>query len=195
MEFRRARPEDVSAILRLQAANFIGNLAPQDRQYGFLSAEFTPEQIAAMTTDPGVIVASDQGSIVAFLCASRRDFDHQSPVIARMIEQLDRVHFRGRILSSYNAFIYGPVCIDRSQRGRGLLRGLYETLTREVSRRFEVGVAFVARENEHSLQAHIQGLGMVEVGRFQCGGRDYVIVAFSVAPVSSSLAVLGSLME
>ena len=45
MEFRRAAREDIPAILDLQAANFIGNLAEAEIQDGFLSVKFTRQQL------------------------------------------------------------------------------------------------------------------------------------------------------
>lgn len=75
-------------------------------------------------------------------------------------------------------FIYGPVCIDRAYRGRGLLRGLYETLRREVAGRYDIGVAFVADDNPRSLRVHVDGLGMGDVGEFVFWGKQYHILAF-----------------
>jgi hypothetical protein len=43
---------------------------------------------------------------------------------------------------------------------------------------FEVGVALVSRDNPHSLQAHVLGLGMTEVGGFEVNGNRYATVAF-----------------
>lgn len=180
VEFRRARPEDLSAVLRLQAANYIGNLPSDEREQGFLSAQFTARQIAEMANDVGIIVASGEGSILGFLCGYRRDFDHRSPVLGKMIEQFDRIEYRGMPLHSYNYFLYGPVCIDRAHRGRGLLRGLYEALKKEVTGQFDAGVAFVAESNPHSLRAHVEGLGMIRVGDFELNGNVYIILAFGV---------------
>jgi hypothetical protein len=61
-----------------------------------------------------------------------------------------------------------------------LLRGLYEAQKQELAGRFEVGVAFVSRTNPHSLEAHVAGLGMTEVGDFELKGNVYVILAFRV---------------
>lgn len=185
VKFMRARPQDFPAILKIQSANYIHNLSLEERKEGFLSAEFTHEQIAAMAGDLGIIVASDASAILGYLCGFRREFNHGSPVIARMLETYDRAWFDGKPLSSYRSFIYGPVCVDRAHRGRGLLRGLYEALNREVAGQFEVGVAFVARDNSHSLRAHVAGLGMVEVGDFEVEGKLYAILAFSVPPGST----------
>jgi predicted GNAT superfamily acetyltransferase len=180
VEFRRAKPEDFSAILKIQSANYVGNLPLEARREGFLSAEFTAEQVARMADDLGIVVACDSGSVLGYLCGFRCDFDHRSPVLAKMLETFNSVAYEGKPLSSYNLFIYGPVCIDRSHRGRGLLRGLYQALQREVAGKFEVGVAFVARNNPHSLRAHVAGLGMAEVGEFEVKGNVYVTLAFKV---------------
>jgi hypothetical protein len=178
--FTRAKPQDYSAILRLQSANFVGNLSIEDRKEGFLSAEFTFQQVAEMAEDLGTTIASVDGTVVAFLCASRSEFNHGSPVVAKMLESYDRVEFDGKALSAYSSYIYGPVCIDRAYRRRGLLSRLYQAQKRELAGRFEVGVAFVSRTNPYSLKAHAAGLGMVEVGDFELKGNVYVILVFRV---------------
>jgi hypothetical protein len=128
--FRLAKPQDYPAILRLQSANFIENLSPEEE--GFLSAEFTSRQVAEIAEDLGTTVASVDGAMVAFLWAYRRGFDYGSPVIAKMLESYDGAEFEGQPLSAYKSYIYGPVCIDRAYRGRELLRGLYEAQNRHL---------------------------------------------------------------
>jgi len=182
VEYRRALPQDYPAILRLNSANLIANLAEADRQDGFLSALFTPEQTAAMAADLGTTVAIVDGGLAGFLCAFRNDFDHGSPVVAKMIESYHRARFEGKLLSAYNTYAYGPVCVDRNYRRRGLLRGLYEAQKRELAGQFEVGVALIARDNPHSMQAHVAGLGMIEVGEFEVNGNLFATVAFRVPP-------------
>jgi hypothetical protein len=182
--FRRAQPQDYPAILRLQSENFIGNLAEEERKEGFLSAEFSREQVARLAEDLGTTIAAVDAKVVAFLCAFRNEFNHGSPVIAKMLDTYDLVKFDGKPLNSYNSYIYGPVCIDRAYRRRGLLRGLCEAQKQDLAGQFDVGVAFVSRSNPHSLNAHIAGLGMTEVGDFELKGNVYVILAFRVPPKS-----------
>jgi predicted GNAT superfamily acetyltransferase len=180
VDFRRATRRDYSAILRLQSANYIANLSQEERQEGFLSAEFTPEQVAEMAENLGTTIAVVGSEVAAFLCAFRREFNTGSPVIAKMLETYEFVQFEGKRLSRWNSYTYGPVCIGRDYRRRGLLRGLYEAQLADLAGQFEVGVAFVARNNPHSLQAHVSGLGMTEVGDFEVKGSSYVILAFRV---------------
>jgi len=141
-----------------------------------------PEQTAAMAEDLGTTVAVVDGVLAGFLCAFRNDFDHGSPVVAKMIESYDRFHFEGKLLSAFNTYAYGPVCIDRGYRRQGLLRGLYEAQKKELAGKFEVGVALIARNNPHSMQAHVVGLGMTEVGEFEVNGNIFATVAFRVPP-------------
>jgi hypothetical protein len=180
MLYRRAVPEDYPAILRLQSANYIGNLSREGRSEGFLSAEFTPQQVASMAEDLGTMLAIVETEVVGFLCGFRREFNTGSAVIAKMLECYALLKFEGKPLSSYNSYIYGPVCIDRKYRGKGLLRGLYEAQKKDLAWQFEVGVAFVSQDNPHSLQAHVSGLGMTEVGDFEVKGNTYVTLAFRV---------------
>lgn len=178
VEYRRALPHDYSAIVRLNSANYVANLTADERQDGFLSAVFTMAQTAAMAEDLGTTVAIVDGVLAGFLCAFRNDFDHGSPVVAKMIESYDRMWFEGKLLSQYNTYAYGPVCIDRAYRRKGLLRGLYEAQKQELAGKFEVGVALIARTNPHSMQAHVVGLGMTEVSDFEVNGSVFATVAF-----------------
>ncbi len=180
MTYRRARSEDLSAILQLQEANFVGNLAPEERGEGFLSATFTRDQLEAMAADVAVLVAGNDDWVAGFLCASGPGFNYESPLITRMMRELTRIEHRGKPVAAHRFFMYGPVCIDRPYRGRGLLRGLYEALLQEVAGTYDVGVAFVSKDNPHSLRAHVQGLGMVEAGQFEFGGHGYKILTFGV---------------
>jgi hypothetical protein len=59
-----------------------------------------------------------------------------------------------------------------------LLRGLFEAQKRELVGQFDIGVALIARSNPHSMQAHVAGLGMTEVGEFEVSGNKFVTVAF-----------------
>jgi len=92
------------------------------------------------------------------------------------------MRFEGQLLSQYHTYAYGPVCIDRTHRRKGLLRGLYEAQKKELAGRFEVGVALIARSNPHSMMAHVAGLGMTEVGEFEVHGNMFATVAFRLLP-------------
>ena len=92
--FRRAQPPDYPAIPRLQSANFITNLSEEERKEGFLSAEFS-EQVSRLAADLGTTLATINGELLGFRCAFGNEFDHGSPVIAKMLDTYDLVTFDG----------------------------------------------------------------------------------------------------
>ena len=180
MEIRRAAPEDYAGILELQAANYLGNLTARERDGGFLSAEFTLPQIAAMAEDLGIVVARDANRIVGYLCAHRADVAPLPTVVEAMLRCCRTAAYRGRTLADARLFVYGPVCLSPSHRGRGVLRALLAALMACVAGRFEYAVTLVADNNPHSLRAHTAGLGMDDVAQFDHGGQSYHLLAFNV---------------
>jgi len=185
--FRRLTDQDHAGILALQEANLFDNLSAEARRDGFLSARFSREQLVQIDRDVGVLVARDAERVVGYMCASGVELNRQFPLLLAMIGRYDEVNFQGAALADQKTFVYGPVCVDRAYRGRGVLRGLFQALLRDIAGRFDAGVAFVAEDNRRSLAAHVAGLGMHDVGRFEFNGRLYRILAFGAGttPVSS----------
>jgi hypothetical protein len=181
IEYRRAGPEDYAKIVRLQSANYIANLTEEERREGFLSAEFSLEQVAAIASDLGIAIVTIGDDVAGCLCGIRREFDHGSPVVAKMLECYDQARFEGEALGGFNSYIYGPVCIARQYRRRGLLRGLYEFQKKDLTGQFEIGVALVSHSNPHSMRAHVGGLGMTEAGEFEVNGNLFAILAFRIS--------------
>jgi Acetyltransferase (GNAT) family len=185
MRIRPALAADIQPILSIQTANLHANLTEEERRDGFLSAAFTVEHFAQMMREVAVMAAEDGGEVCAYLCAGTLAFHRQFPLLAAMLDRFPRVHFLGRPLAAQRTFIYGPVCVARPHRGRGLLRGLYDALRREVAGGYDAGVAFVAKDNQRSLAAHTEGLGMTIAGDFAFNGKKYWILAFHIPPPPS----------
>jgi hypothetical protein len=178
MDYRRCQPSDVPAILALQEANLPEQLATSAQ--GFLSARLDADQLLAIARDLALIVAVDGQALAGYLCAARNPLSGHIPVVAAMLEQLPQLSFLGRKLSTQRTFVYGPVCVAAAERGRGVLRGMYDALRREIAGDYDAGVLFVAKDNPHSLHAHADGLGMTLVGDFRHGARGFWILAFPV---------------
>ena len=171
----------MAGMLALQEDNLFDNLPPEARRDGFLSARFTREQFAQMDADVAVVVAADAGRVAGYLCASGIDFNRQFPLLAAMIARYPDLSFGGRPLSEQTTCVYGPACVDRGFRRRGVLRGLYQALLHELAGRFDSGVAFVSKDNPRSLAAHVDGLRMSDIGEFEFKTRQYRILAFAAS--------------
>ena len=175
---RRATADDYGGIVELVARYHYDRLSAEEREGGFLSAEFTLQQVAETAGDLGVFVAREAGVVVGVVFAFRHDAGNHPPIVREMLRTVERASLRQRPLNTRRLFVYGPVCIAREHRGRGLLRSLYSAVLKELSGQFEAGVTFVANDNAHSLRAHTAGLGMVQVAEFDFNGRRHSVLAF-----------------
>jgi L-amino acid N-acyltransferase YncA len=167
-------------VLQLQAASFIGNLSAEDREDGFVSVEFTMQQFDAMARDCTLIVAVERQHVLGYLCSGSVDYSRQFPLLAAMVQCFPKLRYAERPLDSYLTFVYGPVCIARSQRGRGLLRSLYHELLNALGTSYDLGVALISKNNPRSFEAHVRKLSMTLVGEYEFREQQYDIVAFHI---------------
>jgi hypothetical protein len=180
--YRKAMPTDLEGILLLQHDNLMTNLQREDLSQGFLSIEFTREQIRKINGELGIFVAVQDKRVIGYLMAETLEFAVQSPLIAHMLKRLKDVFFDDHPISSYSLFVYGPVCIDRRSRGRGVLEGLFNGMLRTLKGEYDVGVAFVSEQNPRSLHAHQNKLGMTVVDEFEFNGQTYWTLVFGLKP-------------
>jgi GNAT superfamily N-acetyltransferase len=178
MEIGRAAPDDCTGILALQSANYAGNLSTREAEQGFLSAEFTPAQLTAIAGNLGIFVARENGRVIGYLCAHEVTLAPLPPVVEAMLRCARTALCGESALAGARLFVYGPVCIARSHRGRGLARRLLGALQARVAGRYEFGVTLVASANPHSLAVHVDGLGMQDAALFEHAGRSYHLLVF-----------------
>lgn len=177
---RRARPEDAHPLSKLLQANTKENLTAEEREEGFITGGGPPADVlAAMAEDPGFAVAVDGTEVVGCIGASRFD-QHEEGMVETMVDACSEADFRGESLSAYRTFLYGPALVARGYRGSGVLSSLFETLIEIVSGEYEVGLAWVAKENQASYAVHTDGLGMSPVTEFAVDGDQYTVLAFLI---------------
>jgi hypothetical protein len=76
-------------------------------------------------------------------------------------------------LSIENSYQYGPICIDKSVRGTGVLEAIFKFAKVEMSKRFPILVTFVIKTNERSYRAHKRKLGLDVIQEFEFSGNKY----------------------
>lgn len=179
IEIKRAMPADYPGILALQYANRPEQLSEADRQQGFIVSDFTTESLDTINKALGILVATAGDDIAGFVCMVPTDPLPAHPVIQAMFKTFPQQVFRGETLDSMKVFIYGPVCINKKWRGRGILKQLFEGVQAFAGSDYDAGVAFINDANQHSLSAHVQGLKMTPLTPFDCDGHRFQLVAFS----------------
>ena len=155
----RATEADLDGILELQAAN-------QPERGGLLSANLSRSRVAEMMLGRPLIVARRRGRVVAFLMNSTRAMNDDVPIIRAMLEAYP---------GTADAYVYGPICVQEEERGKGLAQAMFTELRR--LERGREGILFIRRDNPASLRAHTR-MGMREVAGFGLGGTDYVVLSY-----------------
>lgn len=158
MTTRLATPDDATAISTLLVSNTI------DRG-GMLLGNWSVEVIQARLRDKQpIIVAVGEAGLLGVLLTEEKARASAPPVMA-MLEA-----WPGRP----GAYVYGPVCIDKDARGKGVLQSLYAELVAHFPGR--EAILFIRADNPRSLQAHAR-LGMNEVARFTFAGETFLVLS------------------
>jgi hypothetical protein len=178
--FRPAVEGDFEGIIHLQNANFVGNLDPAEKKQGYLSSRFSREELYQMNDDLGIVVAVTDDRVCGFVGTTSYRRPAQTPILEAMSQRFEELLYDGVPLLDHRIFFYGPACVEDEFRGQGVLRGMFEMLKQTMRARFDVGIAFIARENKHSFTAHISGLQMQCLGEFSYRSGMYDIAAFRV---------------
>ena len=152
-----ATPEDLSGIIAQQDAN-------QPDRGGILSARFPQEWILSAIVNDTVMVARRDGNIAGYLMFGELTSQAHVPVVKAMLQAY---------APRQNSFLYGPVCVAQSERGRGLAGALFDALRERFSGRDSI--TFIRRDNLASRRAHAK-MGMTEVAAFTHDGVEQLVV-------------------
>ena len=148
--------DDISELLQ---ANTAGH-------GGALTGTFDCDTVARMLAyGLPAIIAREQGRLVGVLLSHPMGNTASPPVVKAMEKAWP---------GSPGAYIYGPVCIASSDRGKGILKQLYDSQKKELPGR--EAVLFIRRDNIASLTAHIR-IGMSEVAKFRLGDTEFAVLS------------------
>jgi hypothetical protein len=180
VSFRCFQPHDISEILRIQNENLLSNLTETERADGYLSVAFSGQQFKEMNDEIPIVVAELGFGLGGYMCSSSLAYNTRIPLLAHMIGLFSKTIYGGRPLDTYRSFVYGPVCIERTLRGTGLLNGMFDALTGQLAGRFDLGTLFISRGNPRSLNAHVHQLGMQLLKKFTFEGNEFYLLVFDV---------------
>jgi predicted GNAT superfamily acetyltransferase len=155
-----ASPDDVPGIITLQEPNLPAN-------GGALSVRQPADWFTKAILEKSVVVARRGGKVVGYVLGTSLAAKAHIPIIQAM-------------LSAYPApsecYLYGPVCVAESERGKGVALALFEVLQKHMAGR--PAMTFVRNDNAPSLRAH-QKMGMRELGNFLSEDVPYVALVYT----------------
>ena len=178
IQLQNAALSDIGAVLELHYKYQIDSIAEEDKADGFVTTPFTKEQLADLINkENGLFIAKKNGVVVAYVMAASWGFWSVWPMFAFMIKGLPSLTYHEQQLGIDNSYQYGPICIDKSVRGTGVLEKIFEFAKNKMSERFPILVTFVNKTNARSYQAHKRKLGLDVIQEFTFNGNHYYEMA------------------
>jgi hypothetical protein len=189
---RLATARDVPGIAELETRNYIGNLDPADTGDGFISVLHSPEWFSRCVDSGEVHVATNEDDTVAGFIVITAAPDPASaglpPIVQTMLELAETLEVNGKPIARHRFALRGPVCIDKTARGRGVYSAFNSVTRRAYRDRFDLGVLFVAAGNPRSLHTTTTKLGAHPLAEFQAEGRRYHFLAYEFGDGGEALA-------
>ena len=158
-EIALATIADIAGMLELQEEN-------QKSRGGTLSVALSRQWFEQDLAEMPIVVARNDGRVVGFVVSASFAAYAQVPIVKAML----------RVYSgSDGAYLYGPICVARAERGRGLAARMFAALRMQL--RGREGILFIRRDNDASMRAHLK-MGMHEVGEFTYHNAIHAILAY-----------------
>lgn len=155
-----ATPDDVPGIVALQEPNLPAN-------GGSLSVRQPTDWFTKAILEKSVVVARCDGKVVGYVLGTSLAAKAHIPIVQAMLRTYP---------APAECYLYGPVCVAESERGKGLANALFEVLQKHMAGRS--AMTFVRTDNAPSRRAH-QKMGMRELGIFLSEDIPYVALAYT----------------
>ena len=182
MQFKIAQIEDIENILKLHAKYQLATIKEEDKKDGFVTTGFSKEELAdIINLEKGIFIAVENGVVLGYVMSASWQFWSKWPMFVHMIKDLPKLNYLGKTLSVDNSYQYGPVCIDKSVRGSGLLEKLFDFALDSMSKRYPILVTFVNKINERSYAAHKRKLGLDVIQEFEFNGNNYYEMVYDTS--------------
>lgn len=182
MQYRVAKVDDIESVLKLHSKYQVDSIKEEDKKDGFVTTVFRPEQLKELIEqEQGVFIGVRDGEVVAYVMAASWQFWSRWPMFAHMIKDLQNLTYLGQALSVENSYQYGPICIDKSVRGSGVLESIFDFAREAMSKRYPILVTFVNKINPRSYEAHRRKLGLQVIQEFEFNNNHYYEMVYDTS--------------
>jgi Leu/Phe-tRNA-protein transferase len=182
MELKIAELSDIEATLKLHQKYQIDTIAPEDKKDGFVTTSFTHEELSQLITEEeGLFLVKEGDEVLAYIMSASWDFWSQWAMFQQMIANLDNLEYLGQKLTTENSYQYGPICIDKSIRGTGVLEKFFNFVRQLMSVKYPILVTFINKQNVRSFEAHQRKLGLEVITEFTFNENEYYQMVYDTS--------------
>jgi ribosomal protein S18 acetylase RimI-like enzyme len=154
------RTDDIPGILALQEINLA-------ERGGSLSVRQTADWFRHAILETSLLVGRRERTLVGYVLGTALTSNTHVMIIQTMLRAFP---------PPPDCYLYGPVCVAETERGKGLAAALFVALQERMSAR--PAMTFVRADNSSSLRAH-RKLGMRELGLFVHDDMRYIALGYN----------------
>ena len=118
-------------------------------------------------TEMPIVVARRDDVVVGYALATSVAAKSHVGIVQAMLRA-----FRAPV----NCYLYGPVCVSGSERGKGVAAMMYQEMRKRLPGR--TAMSFVRCDNIASIRAN-RKMGKMELGQFVHEADSYIVFAFT----------------
>ncbi len=180
IQFKIATLNDIDGVLALQELYLVSNLSEEEKTAGFVTTPFTIDQLRDVINCQNLFIAKDSTKIIAYIFTGSWAFFSQWPIFNHMISLLPQLSFLDFDFTTVNSFQYGPICIHKDYRRKGLIIPFFEFMRIQMKNKYPLSLTFINKTNIPSRIAHTEKLKWNIIADFQFNNNDYFILAYDM---------------
>lgn len=182
MILKIAKISDIENVLELHYRYQVDSIADEDKKDGFVTTPFTKEQLTDLIIkEQGLFIAIKDEKVVAYAMAASWQFWSIWPLFEYMIKDLHNLKYLGQILTVDNSYQYGPICIDKSVRGSGVLENIFDFSREHMAKKYPILVTFINVTNPRSYEAHVRKLKLEVIQKFNFHNNIYYELVYDTS--------------
>ncbi len=142
-------------IHRLNLQNLKSNLdAEAQKHEGFVTWLYPKHLLMKMhQLSPGIIV-KDEERVIAYALTTLKEGKEFHADLQTMFDNLQAVRYKDKLLSSYQFYCMGQICVAKEYRGKGIVNMLYQKHKEVYGSQYDFLLTEVSTANPRSMKAH-----------------------------------------
>jgi hypothetical protein len=169
---RASTDDELLQILKIQKQNLPGSLSDTDKENeGFLTVVHTFDILKQMNVCCAHIIAKSNTKVVGYALCMHTKFADEIEVLKPMFEEINNID-----TGNLNYIIMGQVCVQKKYRKKGIFRGLYDFMKKELKPVFNSIITEVNAKNTRSLSAHLS-VGFDVLKTYNSNHKNWVIIS------------------
>jgi len=172
--------DHLEQILKLQQANLPKNITKNElEKEGFVTLEHNLELLKLINSPYQHSIALVDNKVIGYALVTLPEHVYRIPLLQSTLDDVEDIIYDDITLSTSRFFIMGQVCIDKENRGNGVFKGLYDELSKRMSKDYDFIITEIAVHNHRSMRAHEKiGFQIIKVHKDE--GEDWAIVLLDI---------------